>query len=159
MAFLDSIKDKFTSAAQSVTTKTKKSLESTKLGGEIRSANGDLEDLFKQLGRAYYEDCSDTAKIKALISSIDELNERIEDLEIQRRSLRDEYECPACGEILKTDVRFCSYCGARLPEVKAVEPKEIIDEEPAEEPEAEVLEPDVIEDEPAEEPDEDTYAE
>ena len=47
MAFFNDFKEMFTNAAQSVTNKTKDSVEITRLSSESRSIAGELEDLYR----------------------------------------------------------------------------------------------------------------
>ena len=51
MAFFNEFKEKFNKAAQSVSNKTRESVEMTRLIGESRSVSGELTTLYEQIGR------------------------------------------------------------------------------------------------------------
>ena len=149
MAFFDSFKEKVNQAAQSVSSKTKDSMEISRLSSEGKGINAELVDLYSQIGRTYVQSNGTAGEaLTALCERVAELNARLEDLERQKLLLKNQNVCPACGEKMAKGARFCSNCGEKMPEPPAVEP-----EPEAEEIEvvAEVAEIEVAEEAPAEE--------
>lgn len=117
MAFFNDFKEIFTSAAQSVSSKTKGSVETARLAGESRSAANDLSSVYEQIGRTYVDSMGkDSAALKELCDRALELRQHIEQLERQRMQLRNQNRCPSCGAAMSKDARFCSNCGRRMPE-------------------------------------------
>lgn len=117
MAFFNDFKELFTSAAQSVSSKTKEGMESARLAGESRSLANALSGVYEQIGRIYTEsEGGDTENLGALRRHALELREKIEMLEKQRMQLRNQNRCPACGAAAAKEARFCANCGRRMPE-------------------------------------------
>ena len=117
MAFFNDFKEIFTSAAQSVTSKTKDSVEITRLSGESRGIANELATLYEQIGRCYVDSKgSDLEALEPLCARVEELRDRLEELERQRMQLKNQNRCPACGAVMAKNARFCSNCGRRMPE-------------------------------------------
>ena len=123
MAFFNEFKEKFNKAAQSVTSKTKDSVEITRLSGESRSIANELATLYEQIGRCYVDSKGrDLEALEPLCARVEELRDRLEALERQRMQLKNQNRCPACGAVMPKNARFCSSCGRRMPE-EAPEPE------------------------------------
>ena len=141
MAFFNDIKDRVNKAAQSVSNKTKDSMEISRLTNEGRSIQAEMEGLYTQIGRAYVESNGEAAEsLAALCARVAELNAKLEELEVQKLLLKNQNVCPACGAVMTKEARFCSNCGEKMPEPPVVEP------------EPEVEEPEAAEETPAGEP-------
>ena len=154
MAFFNDFKDRVNKAAQSVSNKTKDSMEISRLTSEGRGINAELEGLFTQIGRTYVESKGEASEsLSALCARVDELNARLEELEVQKLLLKNQNVCPACGAVMAKDARFCSNCGEKMPEPPVIEPEpeEPAPEEAEAESAAEVTETEPAATEPAEE--------
>lgn len=117
MAFFNDFKDLFTSAAQSVSNKTRDGVESARIAGECRGIANDLANLYEQIGRSYVDSKgADSDTMNALCARAMELRERLEALERQRLMMKNQYRCPSCGAAAAKDARFCSACGRRMPD-------------------------------------------
>ena len=117
MAFFNDFKEMFTNAAQSVTNKTKDSVEITRLSSESRSIAGKIEDLYREIGRVYVDSQgTDGVTLAPLCAKVAELRDRLESLERQKLQLRNQNRCPSCGTVMGKGARFCSSCGQRMPE-------------------------------------------
>lgn len=117
MAFFNDFKELFTSAAQSVSSKTREGVETARLAGESRGVANELASIYEQVGRLYVESAGkDTAGLETLSQRAQELREKLEALERQRMQLRNQNRCPACGAAYAKEARFCASCGRRLPE-------------------------------------------
>lgn len=154
MAFFDDIRQRVNRAAQSVSNKTKENVEISRISGEIKSIEGELESLFMQIGRAYVESKGEAGEaLSALCERADELRGRLEALEKQKFQVRNQNICPVCGNVMPKDARFCSNCGGKMPEPEPEpEPEEepVEDAVPVEKPEseAEPIEAEPVEPEP-----------
>lgn len=94
---------------------------------EKQSGDGELDMLFMELGKAYYEGGFEdplpellplfdqiTAIVKrdqAPVRKPEPMPEPIPQPQSQPQSVNS---CPGCGMILKGDERFCEMCGARI---------------------------------------------
>lgn len=119
MDFFNDIGKKFSSVARQVSEKTKESVESTRLYGDIRSSQNDLEQLYAEYGKACYDirmGSGNEELAKNLEGSIQAMIKRIEDLNAQRDELRAVRRCPGCGSVQSKEARFCANCGKRMPE-------------------------------------------
>ena len=117
VAFFNDFKEIFTNAAQSVTNKTKDSVEITRLSSESRNIAGEIESLYREIGRTYVDSKgTDSAALEALCAKMDDLRDRLEALERQKLLLRNQNRCPSCGAVMAKGARFCSNCGSRMPE-------------------------------------------
>ena len=133
MAFFNDFKEKVNKAAQSVSNKTKDSVEISRLSGEGRSINSELEGIYAQIGRTSVESNGDADEaLRALCARAAELIARLEELERQKLQLKNQNACPACGAVMPKEARFCSNCGEKMPEPPVVEPEPEVEEPAAE---------------------------
>ena len=117
MAFLDGFVQKVNKATQTVTTKAKDNMEITRLASAGRNLSSQLERVCTQIGHAYVEsDGRAVDELKALSSRARELMAQLEELERQKLQVRNQNRCPNCGAVTIQHTRFCSNCGAKLPE-------------------------------------------
>ena len=120
MAFFNEFKEKFNKAAQSVSSKTKESMEITRLSGESRSISSEITSLYEEIGRSYVESRgTDHVTLAPLCARAEELKEKLEEIERQKMQLKNQNRCPACGAVMPRNARFCSACGRRMPEPAA----------------------------------------
>lgn len=120
MAFFNEFKKKFNEAAQSVTNKTKDGMEFTRLASESRGINTEIITLHEQIGRIYVESKGTNHEALApLCARVEELKQRLEELDRQKMLLKNQNRCPACGASIAKGARFCSSCGQRMPEAAA----------------------------------------
>ena len=117
MAFFNEFKKKFNEAAQSVTNKTKDGMEITRLASESRGINTEIITLHEQIGRIYVDSKgTDYEALAPLCARVEELKQRLEELDRQKMQLKNQNRCPACGAGMPKNARFCSSCGRRMPE-------------------------------------------
>ena len=119
MEFFNDLSKRFSSVARSVSEKTKDSVESGRLAGDLRAQRNQLEQLYTELGRLCYQirmGEGDADSAEKVFESIQRTRQRIDELNAQRDALRDVRRCPACGSVMPREARFCSACGKRLPE-------------------------------------------
>ena len=90
-------------------------VERSKLGLEVASKEGELSDLFDELGRAVYEANKNNMHgmtPEALISIIDAKIAEIDELKARRAEKADPV-CAGCGKPLDDTFDFCPRCGTK----------------------------------------------
>lgn len=123
MAIFNDVKNAITGAAQSVSTKTKESAEIARLSNEIRNANNELTGTYEQIGRVYVAgDGAIDDSIDSLVTRAKELIAQIDEAEKQKLALKNRNRCPSCASVMGKNAKFCSNCGAKLPEQEAPAP-------------------------------------
>ena len=119
MDFFNDLGKKFSSVINSVTEKTKESVEASQLSSDLKSARSALEALYAEYGKAcyaIYSGSGDAEAAQAVAKRIDEAVKRLEALNAQREELNEQVRCPGCGALQPKAARFCSNCGRRMPE-------------------------------------------
>ena len=117
MAFFDDFVQKVNKAAQTVTSKTKDSMEISRLSSAGRGISAELEKLYAQIGRTYVESEGQAVDdLRTLSDHALELASRLDALERQKLQVRNQNRCPNCGSVMTMDMRFCSNCGTKMPE-------------------------------------------
>lgn len=118
MEFVEKLSGEFEKAAKSVVKETNKVIKTTKLSLSITDLEGKLDDIYKEIGKKFYEynergkdempDFSEQfEKARALKKEIEEVRETL-------LNVRNRAKCEACGsEIGKTDI-FCKKCGEKI---------------------------------------------
>ena len=123
MAFFDEMKHKVTQVGQSAAKSAKDFSEVTRLNSEISDAESRINQLYNRIGYEVY--CAYSAnplpEVKELIEQINGLHETIEDRRAQIQAINAASRCPNCGAKIRSDMAFCSNCGAHL--VQPEQPK------------------------------------
>ena len=83
-----------------------------KLQYEIRTREGYLDELYRELGKKYYADHRDDedaefTEIEGLVAELKEMRD-----ELMARKGAD--KCPKCGNFVPKDADYCSKCGEQL---------------------------------------------
>lgn len=125
MDFLNGLGRKLNRAARSVQELTRESVENSRLSADLRAAKGELDRLYGEVGRAYFESLSGGDKVPlTLLERVRAAREQVNALTARREPkwpLKLPPRCGACGAVQQEGARFCSSCGKRLPE-EAPEP-------------------------------------
>ena len=119
MDFFNDLGKRVSSVARSVSEKTRDSVESTRLAGDLRAQKSALDQLYAELGQLCYEirlGRGDADQAEKVFNEIQRVHARIEELNAQRDALRDVRRCQSCGAVMPRDARYCSACGKRMPE-------------------------------------------
>ena len=119
MDFLNDLGKKFSNVINSMTEKTKESVEASQLGSDLKNARGALDQLYTEYGRAchaIYRGNGDAEAAQDIAKRIDAAIQRVEALAAQRDELNEVVRCPGCGAAQPKSARFCSNCGHRMPE-------------------------------------------
>lgn len=116
MALLDDVDQRLSNWINAGTDKAKEMSESMKISNEIKEEEKSQEELYKQIGIYFYEECSPNAEgqLKELCQKIDESKERVLSKQKELNVLRGMINCPNCGAEVSSDSAFCNACGTRM---------------------------------------------
>lgn len=116
MAFFDEMKHKVTQVSQSAAKSAKEFSEVTRLNNEISDAESQINQLYNRIGYEVY--CAYSAnplpEVRELIEQVNGLHDKIENCRTQIQVINAASRCPSCGAKIRSDMAFCSNCGARL---------------------------------------------
>ncbi len=118
MPLFQDVGKKFADAAKIVSKRTAEATEVVRLNGRIAGMQGELEQLFNQIGKAYYamrDKSGDSEAAAALCQQVDKLQADIEQAKKSLDQLRNVSRCPSCGELQNAQAQFCASCGAKMP--------------------------------------------
>ncbi len=109
--------DKVRLAGQGAAAQTKLFAETAKLNGHISDEEKQINNIFNQIGRSYYEANKNNpdAEYRSLMVSISDAQVRIENYHEQIRKLKCLKSCPNCGAEVASSALYCNVCGAKLP--------------------------------------------
>lgn len=118
MAFLDDLSRKLTQVGQEAASQTKVFAETTRINAKISDEERQLDAMFLQLGRNFFEANKDNpnAAFAESINNIKDALHRIDMYKSDIRRARGVVTCPQCGAEVSINVQFCSYCGSRMPQ-------------------------------------------
>ena len=120
MAFFDQFKERFASFTQTAGKKVRRSTEVVKVSGEIRVIRGEIRRFYEDLGRTIYE--SKGQDMDACREICEKIDARVEKLDVlTRRDQQIRRHCPSCDAVMNKKAKFCSACGAAMPENKSEE--------------------------------------
>lgn len=119
MAFFDEVGKKLSQASQDAIQKTKEMADITKYNTAISNEEKVVNDLYFQLGKAYYETCEDrnnayVAYFEAINTSLTKIN----DMKKMIQTLKSVVPCPGCGAEMKREAIFCNICGCEMPKTQ-----------------------------------------
>lgn len=116
MAFFDELGKKLTQTSQDVVQKTKDTAEVLKLNNMIADAEKSIENLYTQLGKAYFELYADSPEdaLAQIVNDIKLAQTTITDCQREIQQLKGLYSCTNCGANLEKDALFCSRCGTKV---------------------------------------------
>lgn len=134
--FFDKMREQINAGLTKVTTKSRVTVETTRLGGQIRRITKDKEEALLRLGTQAYQEISangqlhveavqeDLKRIQAMDREIVDLQkeiERLETLDAATPWAAKEEEKPiatcTCGAPLTEDTKFCGNCGTNAQEI------------------------------------------
>ncbi len=139
MAFFEELGKQLTGAAQTVGKRASEAAEIGRLNGRLGDIREQIDELFAQIGKAYYATRDAQGRHEAadrLCAQIDTLNAQVEELSHSIDRIKRQRRCVNCGGIQPVESRFCASCGARLPEEPPMlEPEPVVEaQEPPEAP-------------------------
>ncbi|MBC8536761.1 hypothetical protein H8695_08690 [Clostridiales bacterium BX7] len=117
MGLSGDIMNKVKKATETATQKVGELTESAKLNMEISAVESDINDLYRELGRAVYFAAKTSDSIfdpAELIGKIDGKTDRLVELKAQQDDRRGLKTCAACGKRTDAENEFCPACGKKL---------------------------------------------
>ncbi len=121
--FLDEFGKKFTKTSQTMAKKAKDVAEISNLKLQIKEEERRLRGCFAQLGQQYFALHSEDAQ-EELLENVEKVHEgkrKIALLQERIYQIEHEKSCPNCGARMPANGQFCTVCGTRYPEQKALE--------------------------------------
>jgi hypothetical protein len=125
--------------AKSVSQKTAEAAEVARLNSRIAAREAEVEQLFLQIGKAYYSmrgagGANEAADM--FCQKVTELEQECESMRKEIDALRRQSRCPNCGGVQPIEASFCASCGTKLPKPARPEPAPAPEPEPQPEPES-----------------------
>lgn len=129
--------------ARHVGQRTQEAAEVARLTSRITAKEAEIEQLFLQIGKAYYSMRGAGGACEAADMFCQKVAQLEAECEATRKEidlLRRQSRCPNCGGVQPIEASFCASCGTRLPKPPRPEPEPQPEPEPeparAPEPEA-----------------------
>lgn len=130
MAIFEDFGKRLSQAAQVVGKRTSEVAELGRLNAKLQSLRQDLDALYIQIGKAFYNERDDERArdaARVFCDHVDTVKGQIESVLRKIDRLKQQRRCEKCGDVQPAKAVFCANCGAKLPD----------DEPEEEEPEAE----------------------
>ncbi len=128
MAFFQDLGKTLSEAAQTVGRRTSEAAEISRLNAKLAGIRSQVDELYAQIGKAYYATREAQGAHEAasrLCDEIDRLNDQADTVARLIDRIKHQSRCPNCGEIQPAQSRFCASCGSRMPEDEPlIEPAE-----------------------------------
>ena len=126
----DEFKDKAKTVYGTASKVTSDVVDMSKVRYQIKQTQWEIEKTYAKLGAIAYDvhkGSEDLEEIKALaVAEIDDLNEKLDELEKRLRAYKKVSKCPSCNKENDAEFSFCSRCGAEL---EKIDPELIIEVE------------------------------
>ena len=101
---------------------TDKAVEFSKLKYQSVVLSSELRNLYEKLGNAVYtmvkSDFDNKDLMDSIISEIDEVKEKLQQIHVQIAEYKNTVICPACGAVNDKDACYCNKCGNKFAEKK-----------------------------------------
>lgn len=114
----DDVKNTLQKVAGTVAKKTGEFYDYTKLSLSISGIKNDIDELYKQIGKAVYTHFSDedfnVDDISSLCEAIDAKKGELEQMSAKLAELKNVAVCEECGASVSKESTFCAKCGAKL---------------------------------------------
>ncbi len=112
--------------AKSVSQKTAEAAEVARLNSRIAAREAEVEQLFLQIGKAYYSmrgagGANEAADM--FCQKVTELEQECESMRKEIDALRRQSRCPNCGGVQPIEASFCASCGTKLPKPAVRSPR------------------------------------
>ena len=123
MAFFDELGAKLSKTGQKTVQKANDLADITKLNLRTNELNKVIQDLYGQLGRAYYTAYGHSADgaLADICGKIAKASEEIEQIRLEIQRIKQIKVCPSCGFENSSESSFCCKCSASLPDLPAPE--------------------------------------
>lgn len=127
MAFFDDLGKKISQTGQDVVRKTKNFADTTKISAQIAEQERQLDKLYRQLGKHYYDKCKDAPEedLRMFVDAITQSQEWIRQQQAQIEQIKGTVKCAVCGSDVPDSYLYCSVCGSTMPQRKPNSPPEM----------------------------------
>ncbi|MDO4459745.1 MAG: zinc ribbon domain-containing protein [Clostridia bacterium] len=126
MSIIDEVLANVKSAADVFGRKANQVVDISKLRYNVSSLNTEIGKRYAELGQYVYDGTKnsnvDNTVLASKIEEIDDLYNQLSDIAKQIAELQNKAICPECGKEVAIGSVYCSFCGAKLPEIKVEEP-------------------------------------
>ena len=118
MAFFDQLSSKLSQTSQSAVQKTKDMAEVVRLNGQISERERRMEQLYREMGKRYYEQCAGREEelFREQVAELQSIETEIQEMRTAVQRLKGSKPCPSCGAEQAAGALFCSVCGAKMPQ-------------------------------------------
>lgn len=122
--FLNGLSKKLTQVGQEAAAQTKIFTETAKINGIISDEEKQINNLYLQIGKCYFEANKDNAAAdyNDLMTGIKDALVRIDKYKEQIRNVKGVRTCSNCGAEVANNAVFCNSCGTQMPAVAPVQP-------------------------------------
>jgi predicted nucleic acid-binding Zn ribbon protein len=124
MAFFNEIGKKVSQAGQGAVQSTKNFAATAKLNSQIEDEERKIDDLYYQIGKAYFASHRDNPdeSLAAYFTAVVNAQKTIDEYKEQVKQIKGVVNCPGCGAEVPYNVTFCNSCGTRMPVHRAPQP-------------------------------------
>ena len=118
MAFFDQLSSKLSQTSQSAVQKTKDMAEVVRLNGQISERERRMEQIYREMGRRYYEQCAGRNEelFREQVAELQSIEAEIREMRTAVQRLKGSKPCPVCGAEQAAGALFCNACGAKMPQ-------------------------------------------
>ncbi len=107
--------DSAESATKKAIKKTTESVNVVKLKISIKDIEGNIENIYKELGKMLYNEYKEGAEFdgeyREMCQRIEEHLEEVAILKTKIAEINNKQVCPKCGNYTAEDAKYCSTCG------------------------------------------------
>lgn len=114
MSILNDVKETLTTAGRDVSQKAKEVTGVTKLKLDIKEKEDELDRLYIELGKLYYDMHKEAEMPVQQITNISTRLNEIADLREEMLRIQGACNCPQCGFTMPEGTAFCSKCGTKM---------------------------------------------
>lgn len=115
--FLNLLREKAEKTVHTVTQKSGKLVDVTKLNYAIGMEEAELKKKYERIGRMVFEAKNGEGELSDEINTLcDDISlslEKIADLKAQVQTIKNKKNCPHCGSEMQADAKFCPSCGCK----------------------------------------------
>lgn len=130
MAFFDKLSNTISAAGKDGLNKAKELKDTAKISMDIKEREGAIQRMYRELGKAYYQDHKDDANAEYdQILAIKAAFEEIGELKANKDEIRGIKRCPECGNPVSQEANFCASCGAKCETEPEFVECEVVEEE------------------------------
>ncbi len=116
MANFDKFGEKLAQAGNHAARKAKELSSTAKLSVDIRTKEDQVQKMYAEIGKKYYEAHKDDADCEEQVRHVREALAAIDEMKKELGSKKGATACPRCGAQVKPGDAYCKSCGMKLSE-------------------------------------------